>query len=168
MSAEVLCVRTECEAHCFLTRRKKIGVRKREMQAEGADSQRERRNEGSQSKRMRSQEYRGESLPAALANTIDGGTKATCLLCFCPSRPCSSVFLRAALSFFFFFLFLCSLDNVIKHTHEATLLTHGNNTHTIQSVFSKGQRRRPAFFTWQSGGALINSHFTPFVLSHRE
>lgn len=82
---------------------------------------------------------RGES-PAALANTIDGGTKATCLLCFCPSRPCSSVFLCAVL----FFSFLCSLDNVIKHTHEATLHTHSNNTHNSVCIL-KGVTSSPRF-----------------------
>lgn len=99
---------------------------------------------------------KGEAL-AASTNTIDGSRETTCLLCFCPLCPCFSVFLCAV---FFFPLQLGQCD---KKT--ATKL----HTNTQFSLYSQ----RGNFITQISsldspGGALINSHFTPFVLSHRE
>lgn len=95
---------------------------------------------------------------AASANTIDGSRETTCLLSFCPSCPCFSVFLCAV-----FFFLLCSLDSVIKHTHNAT------HTHTKFSLYS--QRGNFVFHISSldsPGRALINNHFTQFVSSHRE
>lgn len=94
---------------------------------------------------------KGEALSAS-TNTIDGSSETTCLLCFCPLVP---LLLRVSMCWFFFPL-----------QHGQCDKTH---THTKFSLYSQ----RADFITQISSldspcGVLINSHFTPFVLSHRE
>lgn len=60
-----------------------------------------------------------------------------------------------------FFFFLCSLDDVIQHTHKAT----NTHTHTNFSLYSPSGNFITQISSLDSpGGTLINSHFTPFVL----
>lgn len=106
---------------------------------------------------MRSQKYRREKLQLPpLTQLMAAGRQHVCSV-FAPCALASPCF------YVLFFFFPLQLGQCDKKT--ATKL----HTNTQFSLYSQ----RGNFITQISsldspGGALINSHFTPFVLSHRE